>query len=116
MKDETRQEILQQLSKHNLQVHTDPVASPTGFPFKVLNLPDTLASKHNYEMRGRVCNLGYLRTPYVKPDGAIGYRCASEPVSQYVKKGGFEAATEGRKCLCNALWYVLEQLRVCFHS
>ncbi len=27
----------------------------------------------------------------------------SEPVNQYVKKGGSEEATEGRKCLCNAL-------------
>lgn len=114
MKDETRQEILQKLSKHNLQVHTDPVASPTGFPFKVLNLPDTLASKQNYEMRDRVCNLGYLRTPYVKPDGGIGYRCASEPIPQYIKKGGHEAATEGRKCLCNALWYVQEKQCVLF--
>lgn len=103
MKDETKQEILSQLSKHNLQVHTDPVASPTGFPFKVLNLPNTLASKANYDMRPRVCNLGYLRIPYVRPDGKIGYRCASEPVENYVKKGGAEAATEGRKCLCNAL-------------
>ena len=103
MRDEVRQEILHKLSKGDLQVHTDPVASPTGFPFKVLNLDNTLASKQDYDMRPRVCNLGYLRTPYVRPDGKIGYRCASEPVDQYVKKGGHEEATEGRKCLCNAL-------------
>ena len=103
MRDEVRQEILQKLSKGDLQVHTDPVASPTGFPFKVLNLPNTLASKEDYDMRPRVCNLGYLRTPYVSPEGKIKYRCASEPVDQYVKKGGAEEATEGRKCLCNAL-------------
>lgn len=103
MKDETRQEILQKLSKGDLPVYTDPVASPTGFPFKVLELPNTLASKENYGMRPRVCNLGYLRTPYVRSDGKVGYRCASEPVNQYVKKGGAEEATKGRKCLCNAL-------------
>jgi nitronate monooxygenase len=103
MKDATRQEILKKLSKGDLEVYTDPVASPTGFPFKVLELPDTLASDEKYAMRPRVCNLGYLRTPYVRPDGKIGYRCASEPIDQYVKKGGSAEATEGRKCLCNAL-------------
>lgn len=31
------------------------------------------------------------------------YRCASEPVHMYVKKGGDAADTVGRMCLCNAL-------------
>ena len=33
----------------------------------------------------------------------MSYRCASEPVDQFAKKGGDVAETEGRKCLCNAL-------------
>ena len=33
----------------------------------------------------------------------MGYRCASEPVDAYVKKGGSEAETAGRECLCNGL-------------
>ncbi len=37
------------------------------------------------------------------PDGRIDYRCASEPVDAYVRKGGKEDDTEGRRCLCNAL-------------
>ena len=40
---------------------------------------------------------------YTKPDGSVGYRCAAEPVEDYVKKGGEIEATQGRKCLCNAL-------------
>ncbi|CAJ1946181.1 unnamed protein product, partial [Cylindrotheca closterium] len=32
-----------------------------------------------------------------------GFRCASEPVDAYLKKGGEVEATRGRKCLCNAL-------------
>lgn len=103
MQDETRQEILNHLQIADLEVYTDPVASPTGFPFKVLNLENTLAQAEEYQKRPRVCNLGYLRTAYVRDDGKIGYRCPSEPVDAYVKKGGDIEATEGRKCLCNAL-------------
>ncbi|MBZ0089143.1 MAG: hypothetical protein K8H90_02065, partial [Thermoanaerobaculia bacterium] len=53
--------------------------------------------------RRRVCDLGYLATPYRRPDGAVGYRCAAEPVEDLVAKGGDREATHGRKCLCNAL-------------
>jgi hypothetical protein len=40
---------------------------------------------------------------YRTPKGTIGYRCASEPIATFVKKGGDIAETEGRRCLCNAL-------------
>jgi nitronate monooxygenase len=33
----------------------------------------------------------------------VGYRCAAEPVSVYVSKGGRIEDTIGRKCICNAL-------------
>eukprot|EP01083_Nonionella_stella_P016147 45153_1 len=56
-----------------------------------------------YNARPRVCNLGYLRMPYVQPNGKIGYRCPSEPVDEWIKKGGDVEATKGRKCLCNSL-------------
>lgn len=98
-----KQEILQQVVGGDLQVFTDPVASPTGFPFKVLELDDTLSVENNYDGRPRVCNLGYLRTAYLTEKGTVGYRCASEPLDDWVKKGGAIQATEGRKCLCNGL-------------
>ncbi|HEY3349795.1 MAG TPA: nitronate monooxygenase [Thermoanaerobaculia bacterium] len=85
------------------RVFTDPVASPTGFPFKVVQLEGTMSSEAEYLARTRICDLGYLREPYRKQDGATGYRCASEPVAQYVAKGGGEENAQGRKCLCNAL-------------
>jgi hypothetical protein len=50
-----------------------------------------------------LCDLGYLRTPYERNPGQVGYRCASEPVDIYVRKGGDIDATVGRKCLCNGL-------------
>ncbi len=85
------------------RIYTDAIASPTGFPFKVVELDDTLSDPVVYEKRTRVCDLGYLRTPYKKENGKVGYRCSSEPVKDYVRKGGTEEGTLGKKCLCNAL-------------
>jgi nitronate monooxygenase len=85
------------------EVFTDPLASPTGFPFKVAQLEGTASAFPIYQERKRVCDLGYLREPYMVSDGHIGYRCASEPVANYVAKGGKIEDTVGRKCLCNAL-------------
>lgn len=81
-------------------VFTDPVASPTGFPFKVLA---TSSGGGEETERERVCDLGYLRVAYERDDASIGWRCPAEPVDQFVRKGGAIEETEGRKCLCNAL-------------
>lgn len=86
-----------------VEVFTDPLASPTGFPFKVVPLEDTVSEDAVYEKRNRVCDLGYLRTPYRREDGSVGWRCPSEPVEDFVAKGGEESQTAGRKCVCNAL-------------
>ncbi len=86
-----------------VRVKTDVRASPTGFPFKVVELEGTNALPEPYAARERVCDLGYLRQAYKRPDGRIDYRCAAEPVDTFVKKGGAREETEGRKCLCNAL-------------
>ena len=85
------------------EVFTDPLASPTGFPFKVALLEGTSSTFPIYQERKRVCDLGYLREAYAAPDGKIGYRCAAEPVANYVAKGGNVEDTVGRKCLCNSL-------------
>ncbi len=86
------------------RVFTDPLASPSGFPFKVVQLPGTLSDADVYEDRTRIpCELGYLRRAYRKDEGGIGWRCSAEPVDEYVRKGGAAEDTIGRKCLCNAL-------------
>jgi nitronate monooxygenase len=103
MQREHRLAILQQAAADGVEVLTDPLASPTGFPFKVVQLGGSLASEQVYRERERVCDLGYLRVPYRAKDGRIGYRCSAEPVETYVKKGGALEDTAGRKCLCNAL-------------
>ncbi|MEO8055968.1 MAG: nitronate monooxygenase [Acidobacteriota bacterium] len=99
----TKARVLALARTGGAHVFTDPVASPTGFPFKVVQLEGTMSSEAEYLARMRICDLGYLREPYRKEDGATGYRCASEPVAQYVAKGGGEENAQGRKCLCNAL-------------
>jgi len=86
-----------------LHVRTDSVASPTGFPFKVADLPGTVAEAEVYERRRRICEAGYLRVPYLSQDGELGYRCPAEPASAYVRKGGKMEDTTGRRCLCNGL-------------
>lgn len=98
-----RGELLGQLTAGRLAVRTDPLASPTGFPFKVASLPGTLSDDEVYAERPRLCDLGYLRVPYERAPGKVGYRCPGEPVQTYIRKGGAEADTVGRKCLCNAL-------------
>jgi nitronate monooxygenase len=85
------------------EVFTDPLASPTGFPFKVALLDGSYSDPDVAAARTRICDLGYLREPYNAPNGNIGYRCAAEPVANYVAKGGKIEDTVGRKCLCNAL-------------
>jgi nitronate monooxygenase len=101
--DDLKREAIRESLAGKARVFTDPVASPTGFPFKVVGLAGTLSESGVYADRRRICDLGYLRQPYRKGDGGVGYRCPGEPVEDYVRKGGAFADTAGRKCLCNGL-------------
>lgn len=103
MDAEIKKRLMTQAKTNSGVVFTDPLASPTGFPFKVALLEGTSSQFPIYQERKRVCDLGYLREPYAGDDGRIGYRCAAEPVDNYVAKGGKIEDTVGRKCLCNAL-------------
>lgn len=96
-------EVIRRSIEGSARVFTDPKASPTGFPFKVLELEGSASEAPVYEARERICDLGYLREMYRKPDGGLGYRCASEPIEDFVKKGGAVSETVGRKCVCNGL-------------
>lgn len=98
-----RHELLEHLGVGDLVVRTDPYASPTGFPFKVAILPNTLSQSDVYAERPRLCDLGYLRVPYERSPGIVGYRCSAEPTHVFLRKGGSEADALGRKCLCNGL-------------
>lgn len=84
-------------------VFTDPAASPTGYPFKIVPLDGTLSNPLAYKSRPRKCDLGFLRQAVLNSEGEVIYRCPSEPVSDYVQKGGSVEEALNRKCLCNAL-------------
>lgn len=98
-----KRQVIDRVLAGDTDVLTDAKASPTGFPFKVVTLPGSLSESEVYEERTRVCDLGYLREVVRTDEGKLAYRCASEPVADYVAKGGDIAETVGRKCLCNAL-------------
>lgn len=91
--------VLEHAARGEVDVKTDALASPTGYPFKVVHLNGNMASRH----RERVCDLGYLRSAHRAEGGKVVFRCASEPVEAFVEKGGDISETEGRQCLCNAL-------------
>lgn len=95
--------VIDLCQKGEVDVLTADRASPTGFPFKTVGVRPSLSCPETYSQRKRVCDLGYLRIPFKREDGRVGYRCPAEPVATFVKKGGKEEETVGRQCLCNAL-------------
>jgi NAD(P)H-dependent flavin oxidoreductase YrpB (nitropropane dioxygenase family) len=95
-----RASVLAYAARGSVDVHTDALASPTGYPFKVVHWSADPAAAVERE---RICDLGYLRTAYKTAEGTIDYRCASEPIDTFVKKGGTAEEAEGRQCLCNGL-------------
>ena len=97
---EHRTRVLLAVVAGEATIYTDPRASPTGYPFKVVELP---GDRERAAGRTRICDLGYLRTAIRAAPGRIAYRCPAEPVDAYVAKGGNAADTEGRRCLCNGL-------------
>jgi NAD(P)H-dependent flavin oxidoreductase YrpB (nitropropane dioxygenase family) len=100
---EVKRTVLDLVRRGEATVRTSARVSPTGFPFKVLQLRGTLSEESVFAARPRICDLGYLRTPYKKADGQIGFRCPAEPEQTYLAKGGHSEETEGRRCLCNNL-------------
>jgi len=103
LREDYKQRLRDKAREGTIEVFTDPVSSPTGFPFKAALLEGTASDREVYLARPRICDIGQLRESYRKPDGSIGYRCSSEPVSIYLSKSGTVEETVGRKCLCNSL-------------
>ena len=98
--EDLKRSVLTHAARGAVDVFTDPRASPTGYPFKVVQWSSRPGAEPRPE---RVCDLGYLRVAYSTAEGKIGYRCSGEPVDAYVRKGGRLEDTAERRCLCNAL-------------
>lgn len=103
LREDYKQATLEMVARGAARVLTDPLASPSGFPFKVVQLEQTVSETSVYLARPRICDLGYLREAYRTPAGEIDFRCPAEPASIYRAKGGRDDGGEGRKCICNAL-------------
>ncbi|MBD3867227.1 MAG: nitronate monooxygenase [Acidobacteria bacterium] len=97
-----KDEVLRQCVSGEFKAITDCRASPTGFPFKLIVLKDSLTDLDR-RPRERICDLGYLRQPYRDDLGRLHYRCAAEPVDNFVRKGGSVEEAEQKQCLCNGL-------------
>src|SRR5215472_3355249 len=95
--------LIEKVVSGTTRIFSDPVASPTSFPFRVAHVEGSLSESQVYAARPRICDLGYLREAYRTPSGTIDYRCPAEPVTTYVAKGGKVENTVDKKCLCNAL-------------
>ena len=102
MTPELRSKVVKMLAAGELRVENTMV-SPTGFPFKVAQVPGTISEEAVFQARPRRCDIGLLQVNYLTPDGKLGYRCPAEPVDRFVAKGGRVQNTVGRGCLCNAL-------------
>jgi NAD(P)H-dependent flavin oxidoreductase YrpB (nitropropane dioxygenase family) len=95
-----RQSVVASVASGTVQLRTDPRASPTGYPFKIV---ERAGDAERHAARPRTCDLGYLRAAVRTAEGRVVYRCPAEPVDAYVSKGGDAADTDGRRCLCNGL-------------
>ena len=100
---EIKHRVLRQQHAGTLTIRTDHNSSPTGFPFKVVELDDSVSDETTYAARPRICDLGYLRQLYAKGESTVGYRCPGEPEQNFLAKGGTREATVGKRCLCNGL-------------
>lgn len=93
-----KDEIIEQYRARTLEVVTDFKASPTGYPFKRVEVAANAGCDP-----GRICDLGYLRHVYARDDGTLDYRCPAGPRKAYLSKGGTPEEAEGKRCLCNGL-------------
>ncbi len=100
---ELKKNIIKKCIDGTLEVYTDFKVSPTGYPFKLIRLENTITDPDKSRTRKRVCDLGYLRRLYCKGDSDIGYRCPAEPIESFISKGGTLEETVGKQCLCNGL-------------
>ena len=103
MDADLRRRVITEVKTGAVTVSTSLQASSTGYPFKVVSMSGTTSDAAVYDERNRVCDLGYLREPFLRPDDSIGYRCAAEPATDYVRKGGSPDDTVNSVCLCNGL-------------
>lgn len=100
---ELKRKFLETVKQGTAKVFTHPRISPTGYPFKMGMLANTLSDPVIFSQRKRVCNVGFLSSLFKTSDGKIDRRCPAENEAVFAKKGGNIALSGEARCLCNAL-------------
>jgi NAD(P)H-dependent flavin oxidoreductase YrpB (nitropropane dioxygenase family) len=110
MKPTYRSAILNHLKKEtdDTKLILTTLYSPTGFPFKVVQLDGTLAEEAVYTDRRRVCDIGLLQQRGLGKTAEDGtrrlfQRCPAAPLDDFVSKRGLPLNAGDRRCLCNGL-------------
>jgi NAD(P)H-dependent flavin oxidoreductase YrpB (nitropropane dioxygenase family) len=102
MEADLRRRVLTMIWRRELDVVASVNASPSGFPFRVANVPGTAGHADTYAARTRVCTLGYLRGWRYR-DGRVVGLCPADDTACFAKSGGPAWRTDGSMCLCNGL-------------
>jgi nitronate monooxygenase len=98
-----KQQVLDAVRLGDIQVYTDPNASPTGFPFKVVQLDGSLSETDLYNQRRRICDIGLLRQLHKNEDASLSLYCPAAPIKTVLDQGGNKEDTLNKTCLCNNL-------------
>lgn len=105
LREDLKRVIRRRAFRGELTIITDPHASPSGFPFKTVLLPDTLASKRIFNERNQMkpyCDMGRLRSLRKNPNGSVSLFCPAAPQLKDKDYSNFKNVLHHR-CLCNAL-------------
>jgi len=103
MREDHKRELISRGFGETLIVTPSMKTSPTGFPFNVAQLSDSLSNPDIFNGRERECNYGFLREFYKTPEGKVRSRCPAEDISTFVKNGGKKEDAEIARCLCAGL-------------
>ena len=100
---ELKDQVIQAVLTASGDVFGEIPGSAAGQLMKVVRLRDTPSDPDVFGARPRICDIGYFRQPFLRPDGGVGYRCPGEPLVHYAEKGGSPEEAVLQRCLCNGL-------------
>ncbi len=98
-----KDEVIKAVQTASGDVFGEIPSSAAGQLMKVIRLRDTASDSQVFDARPRICDVGYFRQVYLRPDGTMGYRCPGEPLVYYAEKGGSQEDAVPQHCLCNGL-------------
>lgn len=98
-----RRSAIGQALRGELRVKQDPDASPTGYPFQVVQRPGSLSEQEVFDQWYRDCSVQGLHKAHRMLSGQLEYRCPAGPIQAYLRKEGRIEDTKHSRCLCRGL-------------